>query len=972
MRTCSGYGLRILLIGVATVFLSACGGGESPGGTGPALAPPSGLTYTTPVVAVVGATLSALAPTVSGSASTFVVAPSLPAGLTLNASTGLISGTPTAVSSSTSYVITASNASGNTSFTLSLAVNPAAPTGLSYPTPVTAMVGQPLPSVTPTITGSLGTFSVQPALPAGLNMDAATGVISGTPSAVTAAAIYSITASNAGGTTSFSLALAVNPVAPRNLSYPVPVTAVAGTQLPPVAPSVIGEIAAYSVSPGLPPGLVLNPTTGIIAGVPTLMTSSATYVVTASNISGSTSFAVTLVVNPAAPGALSYAAPTTTVVGQPISSLAPSVAGVVTSFGVTPALPAGISLNPVSGVISGTPGSVRATTAYVITASNVTGSSQFTWTFAVNPPAPTSLSYASPITVMVGDPITPLVPVVSGTVTSYTVTPALPSGLAISGSTGIISGTPSTIVAARNYTVAAANVSGQTTFALHLGTEGVVVDAGGSQTVELGEFVTLDGTASVSSSGGSLIYAWQLTSLPSGSQSALAATSSVRPVFRADRIGTYTVSLVVRDGSWVSHPASVNVTVIPRGIRTVVPPAGSSTGVSVCREITSPGNYLLQSDLQSTSGNSACLYVHDTTDVVIHCNGHQVSDTSDQSSRAIEIVNVQRYTIRGCRIVTQSWFLTNSPDGLITDNQIRQLPGVGGQPTLWILASARTRIEFNQFADVGVHLTYGADAVLSDNRFTMTPGIPSSLVAHVFAEYATGTQVLRSEFDGGWDGVTLSPAYNIAMDDAIVFKDVTGGVVRNNLMENYWDAGFEWVGNLKQARIEANVIANAGYCAICGWYWGGVSDTKFSQNLADRSAALLLAMRIYGLRPVGHDGGAAIMPADGGVYFRDNLLDGNVLRNQRTSTYTGSAAVGSSYIPVFEHMAYTGSVSAISGERVPVDAEFHLTNNRFVRNDFGQAMAGPVFGSPVVAGMIIDGGQNKCLAAGQNYPLTCQ
>ena len=40
--------------------------------------------------------------------------------------------------------------------------------------------------------------------------------------------------------------------------------------------------------------------------------------------------------------------------------------------------------------------------------------------------------------------------------------PALPSGLAISGTTGIISGTPNTATAAANYTVTGTNVSGST------------------------------------------------------------------------------------------------------------------------------------------------------------------------------------------------------------------------------------------------------------------------------------------------------------------------------------------------------------------------------------------------------------------------------------------------------------------------------------------------------------------------------
>src|SRR5690606_29064617 len=51
-----------------------------------------------------------------------------------------------------------------------------------------------------------------------------------------------------------------------------------------------------------------------------------------------------------------------------------SAGGAVTSWQVTPELPAGLSLDPQSGVVSGTPENVAPETTYVITASNSGGS----------------------------------------------------------------------------------------------------------------------------------------------------------------------------------------------------------------------------------------------------------------------------------------------------------------------------------------------------------------------------------------------------------------------------------------------------------------------------------------------------------------------------------------------------------------------------------------------------------------------
>lgn len=79
-------------------------------------------------------------------------------------------------------------------------------------------------------------------------------------------------------------------------------------------------------------------------------------------------------------------------------------------YAITPALPAGLSLNNSTGVISGTPVAVSPATNYTITATNVTGTATATLNIAVTlPPAPT-ISYASPQTYFDNGPITPLTP----------------------------------------------------------------------------------------------------------------------------------------------------------------------------------------------------------------------------------------------------------------------------------------------------------------------------------------------------------------------------------------------------------------------------------------------------------------------------------------------------------------------------------------------------------------------------------
>ena len=190
-------------------------------------------------------------------------------------------------------------------------------------------------------------YSVSPALPAGLSLNTSTGVIGGLPTAVTAAANYTVTASNSGGSTTVSVRITVNDVPPGTFVYATnPAVYTKGTAITPNAPSNGGgTVTSYSVAPALPAGLSLNTTTGVISGTPTVVTPAASYTVTAGNTGGSTTASVTITVNDVAPSALTYSVnPAVYTKGTAITANTPSNGGgTVTSYSVVPALPAGLS-----------------------------------------------------------------------------------------------------------------------------------------------------------------------------------------------------------------------------------------------------------------------------------------------------------------------------------------------------------------------------------------------------------------------------------------------------------------------------------------------------------------------------------------------------------------------------------------------------------------------------------------------------
>jgi N-acetylneuraminic acid mutarotase len=457
---------------LAVVIQAACGGSSATTPPPATVSAPAGLAYdANPAVYHLGAPIAANGPHSSGGAvASYRVSPALPAGLTLDAVTGVVSGTPAAITAQASYSVTASNAGGSTSSALTITVTDAPPSQLTYGSPqATYTKGVAIPANAPGSAGGAVTrYAVSPALPAGLAIDAATGVISGTPTEVTAGFSYTVTASNAGGSTTTHVQIAVKDVAPGGLTYAAnPVTYFLNNAIAPNAPSSTGGVATtYFASPPLPPGLLLDSATGIISGTP-LVTGQGTYTVTASNSGGSVNCALVLTIIAKPPAGLTYTTnPVTVTKGLAMTPDQPSsTGGPILSYGVSPALPTGLSLDPATGIVSGTPAAITPSATYVVTATNTGGSATANLILAVQDQAPANLTYATnPSSYTQSIAIQPNVPSnTGGVILGYTVSPALPAGLVLDPGTGVISGTPTALATQATYVVTGTNATGSTT-----------------------------------------------------------------------------------------------------------------------------------------------------------------------------------------------------------------------------------------------------------------------------------------------------------------------------------------------------------------------------------------------------------------------------------------------------------------------------------------------------------------------------
>jgi len=309
---------------------------------------------------------------------------SMPPGLLLNA-TGVITGTPAAAGTYPCMVTVRDTLGRSDTQTVTFTV--VLPPALTAPAGAQNHVGEPSGLQLSGTGGAAPYVYSATGLPPGLTLNAATGAISGTVTTIGTYAVTATVTDSAGGTASKSY---THRVFPALVIAPIAGQAITLGQTIAVTAAGSGGNGTYSyAATGLPAGVLINPATGVLGGLPTVPGRYLPVVTVTDGLGGTASAGFVVVISTTT--SLIFTSPAWTAADQTSTAGTPATVTFQTNgstLGLSPALtvsglPPGMTMNPLTGTISGTPtkaGSYPVTVLATNALPPATSSYTFLWT----------------------------------------------------------------------------------------------------------------------------------------------------------------------------------------------------------------------------------------------------------------------------------------------------------------------------------------------------------------------------------------------------------------------------------------------------------------------------------------------------------------------------------------------------------------------------------------------------------------
>jgi hypothetical protein len=273
----------------------------------------------------------------------------------------------------------------------------------------------------------------------------------------------------------------------------------------------------------------------------------------------------------------------------------------------------------------------------------------------------------------------------------------------------------------------------------------------------------------------------------------------------------------------------------------VEPPDTTTTAVTGCRNVVTPGRYVLGADIPATGRQ--CVTIIGVASVEFDCAGHAVGD--------VFVSNASAVTISNCTITDSQPVLMTSVNAVTVDHCVLTSTGA-----------------------VGMIVTSGWNvAFVQDTVATSQDRTASSI------SFSGGgnNRVINSTLTGGYDGGEDESG----TDDGIVIRNETNDTIQGNTITHMFDMGVEGVAAVTNTLIADNTFTANGITGV-----GALWCTSWTNNVIRHNAVSQTPTLAFFGYQVGAFCGATQLPG----MLSNNQFVGNVFTSPAQGGFTGPFA----------------------------------------------------------------------------------